>query len=154
MSITFVLYTTLNFLVFYWWRKIILTRTFSVAYAPTTVEKSPKLAAQTLRTWKSGSRQRAAKRSKKISSDISFPIKGAILLSNCQSQSQGRRRKIISLDIFRGIIIWASKQGMAPQLVIGITSSTYMVKCEITWQWTHTFDIEKILHKNDIHIID
>ena len=101
-----------KFFVFHWWRKIILTRTFSVAYAPTTVEKSPKLAAQTLRTWKSGSRQRAAKRSKKISSDISFPIKGAILLSNCQSQSQGRRRKIISLDIFRVMIIWASKQGI------------------------------------------
>ena len=59
------------------------TKTDSVGSEPTTLEKSPKLAAQSLRTWKRGSTQREANRSKKRASTISLPISGAILLKSC-----------------------------------------------------------------------
>jgi hypothetical protein len=57
-----------------------LTNTDSVDSDPTTLEKSPKLAAHTFLTWKRGSRQSNAKRSRNSFSTISFPISGAILL--------------------------------------------------------------------------
>ena len=62
--------------------KNFLRRTASVDSEPTTLEKSPKLAAQTLRTWKRGSRQSRANRSRNSFSTMSFPISGAILLSS------------------------------------------------------------------------
>merc|ERR1719412_1305136 len=62
--------------------KNFLRRTASVDSDPTTLEKSPKFAAQTLRTWKRGSRQSRANRSRNSFSTMSFPISGAILLSS------------------------------------------------------------------------
>jgi hypothetical protein len=59
-----------------------LTKTFSVFSHPTTLAKSPKLAAQTFRTWKRGSTQSAANLSRNTDSVISFPISGAILLKS------------------------------------------------------------------------
>ena len=60
----------------------IITKICSVDSEPTTLEKSPKFAAQTFRTWNNGSIHKAANRSRKIDSDISFPISGAILLKS------------------------------------------------------------------------
>ncbi len=65
---------------------VIFTRLFSTFSCPTTAHTSPKLAAQTLRTWNRASVHISAYRGINIRSVISRPTSGAILLINYKIQ--------------------------------------------------------------------
>ena len=65
------------------WCLNLLTRYSSVFRIPTTEHRSPKLAAQTFRTWKCASVHSSANRGMNTRSDTSLPARGAILLINC-----------------------------------------------------------------------